>query len=515
MPFVSSNKTFVFIDKVPSRLHPKTVGLDSQTLNWYRDKYGSHPTEQMMAIIQQIPVSWSTATNDDDDDASESDYAIGYVPKTMDTDEFRHLGIGLLEQHPDLPACMHMHKTKAHTKVKNVSGPSEQVCIPALRALRQNMHAVFELYAPHCAQHQKYNENERKSFRCDCLGLRDTENKSRCLADSIPPAHPLTTRKGIKAAECARPASERFASERKSGLPVIAVLVGSVSHGAEFLLPLAEKKIVKLFLTSLGKTIETGYEYRVYLAIGIGDLFFDDVRVQTQLLEWFEIAVSAPNRARGITIELKILRFFNVLMMQGPVYNYIKECAFVDGADFFYRQNDDVELRTPWAHTFVRALEAMHPSMVGMVGPSENGMSPPHAYRHDEPHLSLAQRHANMVVDFTHRTHHYIHRIHYPVVFTGWFTDGYINRLYMPLNLQRLHSAEIIHHAFETTYTIEGSRAIWMVHELERGTRRVNAFKHMLAANESWHPGSLVTNFCPSSEIIARYREAIGRREYR
>jgi hypothetical protein len=197
------------------------------------------------------------------------------------------------------------------------------------------------------------------------------------------------------------------------------------------------------------------------------------------LASWFQSAVIAPAANNNITVRLKMLPFFNILRQFAPPSNYAKECAYMDGADFFYRVNDDNELLTPWATAFVRALANLSPPFVGMVGPAD-----PHFPKMRDPRLANKhdeRAHVNMVIDFTHRTHHLIHGIHYPVIFSDWWTDGWINRVYLPDNTRVVTTVLQRHHSEETRYHIDSSHSIWMIHELDKGIRRTEVIALFLS----------------------------------
>ena len=52
-----------------------------------------------------------------------------------------------------------------------------------------------------------------------------------------------------------------------------------------------------------------------------------------------------------------LLRFTNNWAKPGPVFNFMMKAAFLDGADYLYRVNDDTEMRTSWAASGVTTLQ--------------------------------------------------------------------------------------------------------------------------------------------------------------
>lgn len=75
--------------------------------------------------------------------------------------------------------------------------------------------------------------------------------------------------------------------------------------------------LVKFLLPSLLRTAEQGFEYWVVVAYDVGDLFFDDARHRSELEAWFRDNVTAPAATHGITIQLALVGFLNVLRKPG------------------------------------------------------------------------------------------------------------------------------------------------------------------------------------------------------
>ncbi|EKX32560.1 hypothetical protein GUITHDRAFT_46116, partial [Guillardia theta CCMP2712] len=214
--------------------------------------------------------------------------------------------------------------------------------------------------------------------------------------------------------------------------PIIAIILGSTSRGYRWD-SLEESPLVMVLLSSLLRTLEQGFEYRMYVGFDAGDLFYDDEKRREELTQWFEKHVSSPAKDKGITARFASVRFLNVLRKPGPIFNFLAAAAFEDGADFVYRINDDTEFRTLWAGAFVSSLAAFDPPFLGVVGPTcEDG------------------NRKILTHDFVHRTHSYIFQTYYPVVLSDWWMDDWISKVYPRSNTGRHAMVVVTHHTWMT-----------------------------------------------------------------
>ena len=79
--------------------------------------------------------------------------------------------------------------------------------------------------------------------------------------------------------------------------------------------------------------------------------------------------------------------------------------AYLDGADYMYRINDDTLLLTPgWTEKFIAALLSFDPPNIGVVGPNHQGGNT-----------------KILTYDFTSRLHIEIYGYHYPKIFKDWY----------------------------------------------------------------------------------------------
>ena len=96
--------------------------------------------------------------------------------------------------------------------------------------------------------------------------------------------------------------------------------------------------------------------------------------------------------------------FRNDAHKPGPAFNVAAAAAFTDGADFFFRLNDDTVLAKNWLMPLVDALANFDPPFVGVTGPMCTG---------NRASTDI------MTHDFVHRTHMEIFPTYYPVLLAG------------------------------------------------------------------------------------------------
>ena len=111
-----------------------------------------------------------------------------------------------------------------------------------------------------------------------------------------------------------------------------------------------------------------------------------------------------PAKVAGLTMQLAILHFKNMLHKPGPVFNYMMASMYADGADYMYRVNDDTVFTTKFARACVDALASFTPANIGVVGPKHRGGN------------TFIMTH-----DFVHRSHMEIFNgLYYPTRFISW-----------------------------------------------------------------------------------------------
>lgn len=147
------------------------------------------------------------------------------------------------------------------------------------------------------------------------------------------------------------------------------------------------------------------------------------------VLKCIQVHVQHPSLQSNIDVDLVLVKVDNTLQKPCPVFNEIAHVAYLRGAEFFYRVNDDSEFLQPWTYHFVRALLGMGPPY-GVVGPSS------------------AQNNVRILNhDFTHRVHMEIFNgNYYPSQLSDNWMDDWISMVYGSRRTRQAQSIEINHH---------------------------------------------------------------------
>jgi hypothetical protein len=132
---------------------------------------------------------------------------------------------------------------------------------------------------------------------------------------------------------------------QRSERPTIAILVPTTSRGFRWK-SLSQVPVVRFLLPSIARTVESGFNYRVYIGFDAGDLYFDRPGTIAGLSKLFNELIAEPAKRRGIDCELILQSFLNTVRKPGPMFNFLSASALLDGADYVYRINDDTEFRT-------------------------------------------------------------------------------------------------------------------------------------------------------------------------
>ncbi|CBN79406.1 conserved unknown protein [Ectocarpus siliculosus] len=232
--------------------------------------------------------------------------------------------------------------------------------------------------------------------------------------------------------------------------PLIAVCAGSTTRGV----PFPDEHSLALFrflLPSLARTADCGFRYLAVVGYDVGDGFFDGAAGKAK--------VARPAALRGLSIELELVRVENAIQKPGPVFTAVTKAAYDRGANYIYRVNDDSEMHTPWARSFVNAIEAMGPPY-GVVGPE-----------------SLNKN--ILVHDFTHRLHMDIFdQQYYPPSLTDWYVDDWISRVYGNSRTIRAKNCRVEHHtgAHGQRYNADTSKASSVDGLVLVGARKISAW---------------------------------------
>jgi hypothetical protein len=215
-----------------------------------------------------------------------------------------------------------------------------------------------------------------------------------------------------------------FSSSSSSSLPIIAICACTTTRNLN-IESIEDLALFKTLLPSIRDTAESGYEYWVYLGYDIGDEFFDHTIIIDNMISWYQENMIKGLRDRKIHTRFFVERFENPEPKPGPAFNYLTHLAYIDGATYIYRVNDDTKFIDEWSSEFINKLQSWG-EPYGAVGP-----------RCDQGNTMI------LTHDFTHRLHHEIFPLHYPSTLNDWWMDDWISRVYGRRRTARLHHVAV------------------------------------------------------------------------
>uniref|UniRef100_A0A7S0V7J8 Glycosyl transferase 64 domain-containing protein n=1 Tax=Hemiselmis tepida TaxID=464990 RepID=A0A7S0V7J8_9CRYP len=158
--------------------------------------------------------------------------------------------------------------------------------------------------------------------------------------------------------------------------------------------------------------------------------------------------------------------FYRTLKHQIP-FNLLMQDAYSVGASYLVRINDDTEfISVGWVSRAVAKLASYDPPNVGMVGPA-----------------GIGDRRPIMAHDMTHRTHLDIFETYYPRVFSAWYIDDWISRVYGTRRSTKMSDWLVMHHVnkYGTRYQVQFREKSHLKTELKNGARAIDIW---LASNK-------------------------------
>lgn len=180
-------------------------------------------------------------------------------------------------------------------------------------------------------------------------------------------------------------------------------------------------------LPSFCRTASQHFNYNFYLAYDAKDLIFNQ---QTLLLTFKEMFILQSQKGDCLRFNLS-LHLVICPHNKKPAWaqNDAMMEAYLDGNEYFYRINDDSKIITAnWTEAFVDRLSKFSPANVGVVGPNHKGGN-----------LGI------LTYDFVHRSHVDIFGFYYPRIFTDWYADEWITKVYKPDHMEKIHSIKLAH----------------------------------------------------------------------
>ncbi|CAH1780348.1 unnamed protein product [Owenia fusiformis] len=172
--------------------------------------------------------------------------------------------------------------------------------------------------------------------------------------------------------------------------------------------------LFKSLLPSFCKTASKGFSYYFYLAYDHNDPYFSLPHSHEMFIKEFNNSVE-KGCPSDIQVRVHLVRCCHAAKPAWAQNDAMWE-AYLDDIPFFYRINDDSDMLTVgWSEVFIDTLSKYNPPYVGVVGPDHSGGNT-----------------AILTYDFTHKTHMDIFGMYYPRVFTDWFADEWVTKVYHP-----------------------------------------------------------------------------------
>ena len=168
------------------------------------------------------------------------------------------------------------------------------------------------------------------------------------------------------------------------------------------------------------------------------------VQGMSKTKKWFKDNIETPMRKNGIKLTLRTVRVNNSLKKPGPVFVEMARAAYIAGADYFYRINDDTEMLENWPEHFVRSLHRF-PSLTPVEdGDADKFLKKPYGV------LGPGCQQGKTTIlthDFVHRTHMEIFEMnYYPPQLVDWWMDDWISFVYGQQRTFRANSVPVVHH---------------------------------------------------------------------
>jgi len=250
-----------------------------------------------------------------------------------------------------------------------------------------------------------------------------------------------------------RPPSERL-NERSKEI-VVALCMSTTDREQHW----PDLSMFSIMLPSLRQSLKQernkDIEYRMYIAVDHESNMSSPER-RKYILNVFHHTLQIPLLKEGVLIKVVLLSTLrNVWEKPGPSFNYVTQAAYSDGADYFYRMNDDTHFEDPWSMAAMQNLQEFSPPNLGVTGPIFN-----------EGNTKI------LTHDITHRTHLNIFTTYYPVLLMDWGLDDWITTVYGSMRTKKgPFRIRHVTNAHPRSYVKDPNYAEVLTSELEVGRR--------------------------------------------
>ena len=222
-------------------------------------------------------------------------------------------------------------------------------------------------------------------------------------------------------------------------------------------------RLIPSIQRTISVTDRSQYDFRLYLAADHDDQFWLNNQNNIRTPDWLSVYVG----------------FYDVPEHKIP-FNPMMRKAYNDGAEYMVRINDDSEFMTSdWVSKTTAKLATYDPPNVGMVGPN-----------------CREGNRAIMTHDMVHRTHLDIFEHYYPDVFSAWWIDDWISKVYGPQRSTKMMDWTVKHHTHEhgTRYAVQHHEKQLLSGELEKGRERIAAWLKKSPSNALLRPSDIIVH---------------------
>ena len=168
----------------------------------------------------------------------------------------------------------------------------------------------------------------------------------------------------------------------------------------------------KHLLPSFCRTATSDYRYGFYMGHDYNDYVFIQEDSRNLFMSTFDMIVRQMC-SDDLHVTLHMVRCDHSKSPARAQNDAMIE-AYLNGAEYFYRVNDDTTFETPgWLQDFLSVLSRYSPKNIGVVGP-----------RHYGGNSEI------LAYDFVHRSHIDIFGCYYPYIFKEWFADNWMTMIY-------------------------------------------------------------------------------------
>lgn len=215
--------------------------------------------------------------------------------------------------------------------------------------------------------------------------------------------------------------------------------------------------LLKQLFPSIVKTTLQSDNVRVFVAIDSDDYF------------WLGNKKYITQSEKSLNITLLVV---SKEKLRGRIpFNEITAFAFLEGAEFIVRINDDtVFTSSGWIALGIKALAGMYPLNVGVVAP--------------RLHYEINER--IFIHDMVHRTHLLIFSTYYPRHFKNWFIDDWITLVYGPKNAKHVNNWYVSHLNVPTRYEIKMVTSADLASAVDIGKKKIKRFISFNNATTEW-----------------------------